>query len=74
MIANDTQSEVRRMTASEFAALGVGGVAYVRPAQHENKPGFAIHGADGQQIGFAPRFEQAIAAIIEHELAPVSVH
>jgi hypothetical protein len=34
----------------------------------------AIHAADGTPIGAAPNTELAVAAIIEHAMAPALVH
>lgn len=49
-------------------------VAYVKPAVVESVPGFAIHGADGAMIGFAPTVAHAIVAIRENGMEPVSIH
>lgn len=64
----------QELPADQFAALGVGALAYVKPALHEGKPVFEIHGADGSQMGLAPGREIAFAAVKQHDLEPVSVH
>jgi hypothetical protein len=35
---------------------------------------FSIHAADGTQIGIAPNRDVAFAAVVQHELEPVSLH
>jgi hypothetical protein len=74
------------LSAADFAALGVQGVAYVRrilevaDAKAGKKGGgepivvFAIHAADGERIGGAPSRELAFAAIRQHGLEPVDAH
>jgi hypothetical protein len=54
--------------------MGVGGLAYVRPVVVDGQSAYAIFGADGEQIGLAPDRALADAAIVQHEMVPVSVH
>lgn len=66
--------KLRHITAQDFAAMGMQQVAYVRPALINGVPAFTIHAADGSQIGVAPNRDVAIAAMIQNELEPVSLH
>jgi hypothetical protein len=73
---------------AEFAVLGGGRLAYVKPMSSEEisalfpqapqlQPGlllFALLGADGQPIILTNSREAAIANAISNELEPVSVH
>lgn len=82
---NDTKLS---MTAEQFAHLGEGAVAYVRPIRSEDvknlfpqapavRPGlqlFALLGADGTPILLTDSKDVAIANAWEHELLTVSVH
>lgn len=68
--ANPLQS----LSPIDFARFGLEHVAYVRPTVLNGVRAVAIHAADGTQIGAAPSADLAIAAIIEHELAPVALH
>ena len=65
---------LRSISRRDFALLLVENVAYVKPALAEGTPGYAIHAADGTQMGWAANREVAFAAIIQNGLEPVSVH
>ncbi|GLK77011.1 hypothetical protein GCM10008171_22650 [Methylopila jiangsuensis] len=76
------------LTAAEFAAVGDGRIAYVKPMQSEQlnalfpeapelEPGlalFALLGADGSPIVVADSREALIESAREHELVTVAVH
>ena len=75
-------------TPEQFAHLGQGAIAYVRPIRSEDfnrlfpqaqaiQPGlslFALLGADGTPILLSDSRESAIANAWQHELQPVSLH
>ena len=65
--------KLRQITPQDFAAMGLQQVAYVRPAVVNGIAAFTIHAADGTQIGMAPNRDVAFAAVIQHELEPVSL-
>ncbi len=69
-----TRLDVRHLTPLEFARLGVSEIAYVKPVMVEGNPAFAIHGADGAPLAVTANREVALAAIIEHEMVPISLH
>lgn len=52
----------------------VGRVAYVRPLVWEGRDGFALFLADGSAIGWHENRDVAVAAAIQHDLEPCSVH
>ena len=54
--------------------LGVSQIAYIKPVVVDGSQGFAIHAADGTPMAVAGDREVAIAAILQHEMQPVSVH
>jgi hypothetical protein len=66
--------DVRRLTEQQLAALGVSHIAYVKPVMLNGVQGFAIHAADGTPMAVAGDREVAIAAVMQHEMLPVSVH
>ena len=66
--------KLRHITPQDFAAMGMQQVAYIRPAVVNGVTAFTIHAADGTQIGMAPNRDVAAAAVIQHELEPVSLH
>jgi hypothetical protein len=62
------------MTVADLANWGVPIVAYVRHVGPVGEGGWAIHAADGTQIGAAPDRASAFAAVRQHDLEPLSVH
>jgi hypothetical protein len=76
------------LTADQFAHLGEGAIAYVRPIKSEEaqalfpqvqglQPGmqlFALLGADGAPIVLTDSKDAAVANAWENQLATVSVH
>jgi len=66
--------KLRHITPQDFAAMGMQQIAYIRPTLVNGVSAFTIHAADGTQIGIAPNREVAFAAVIQHELEPVSLH
>ncbi|HEY0185592.1 MAG TPA: DUF1150 family protein [Rhodopila sp.] len=66
--------DVRHMSEQQLAALGVSRIAYVKPVTVNGVQGFAIHAADGTPMAVAGDREVAIAAVVQHEMLPLSVH
>ena len=65
---------IRHLTETQFAELGVAQVAYVKPVLVEGKSVFAIHAANGAPMALADGRDVALAAIAQHEMVPVLVH
>lgn len=69
------RAETPAMSEADFATWGVPEVAFVkRVVDPAGAIGWAIHAADGTQMGLAPSRDLAFAAIKQHELEPLSVH
>jgi hypothetical protein len=66
--------DVRHMTADQLGALGMSHIAYVKAVIVNGTPGFAIHAADGTPMALADDRATAMAAIVQHEMLPLSVH
>jgi len=66
--------DVRHMTTDQLGALGVSHIAYVKPVIVNGTAGFAIHAADGTPMAVAGDRATAMAAIVQHEMLPLSVH
>jgi hypothetical protein len=66
--------DVRHLSEQQLAALGVSHIAYVKPVVVNGVQGFAIHAADGTPMAVAGDREVAVAAVVQHEMLPVSVH
>ncbi len=87
-MSNETQTRNPLMTPQDFAILGGGRIAYVKPVRSEDvhslypqapelQPGlhlFALHAADGTPILVTDSREAAVANALTHELETVSVH
>ena len=66
--------DVRHMTTDQLGALGMSHIAYVKPVIVNGTMGFAIHAADGTPMALADDLATAMAAIMQHEMLPLSVH
>lgn len=65
---------IRQLSESQFAELGVTQVAYVKPVIAQGKAVYAIHAANGAPMALAEGREVAMAAIVQHEMVPALVH
>jgi len=66
--------DIRHLTESQLAQLGVSQLAYVKPVIVEGRAAYAIHAADGTPMAVTDDREVAVAAIQQHEMVPASVH
>ena len=66
--------DIRHLSETEFAQLGVSQVAYIKAVTIEGRIAFAIHAANGTPMALAEDRDVAAAAIVEHEMHPVLVH
>lgn len=73
MTDNDTHVRAD-ITPAALAALGVPYLAYVKPIEVEGGVRYALHHADGSEIGVLETRDVAFAAARQHDLEPVSVH
>jgi len=64
----------RTMSAQDFALWGVQDVAYIKRVSVNDGIAWAIHSADGTNIGMSPDRALAFAAVVQHDLEPVSSH
>lgn len=65
---------LKTLTQQDFAMLGFGEVAYVRPVRVQGEEIFAVMGADGRQIGLAGDRDSADMAAFGKDLVVVAVH
>lgn len=65
---------LREMSPADLAALGLQGVAYVKPVVVDGTAAYAVFAADGRQAGILPTHAAALVAIRENGLEPVSLH
>ena len=66
--------DIRHLTATQLAALGVSRIAYVRPITVNGVVAFSIHAADGTPMALAADFDVAVAAVNQNEMVPALVH
>jgi len=66
--------DIRHLSAEQLGALGVSHIAYVKPIVLNGEQGYAIHAADGTPMAVAGDRDVAVAAILQHEMQPLSVH
>ncbi len=66
--------DLRQMTQQQLATLGVSQIAYVKPVVVNGGQGYAIHAADGTPMAVTDDRDVAMAAILQHEMHPLSVH
>ena len=65
---------LRSISPSDFALMGVHDIAYVKPVVIDGNRAYSVHGADGKSMAVFKDRDVAIAAIIQNDLEPVSVH
>ena len=66
--------DIRHLSQQQFMQLGVSQIAYVKQVATQGGTAFAIHAADGTPMALAADQNVAIAAIVQHEMAPALVH
>lgn len=68
------QTAFIRMSAQDFAALGVQDVAYTKPVTRDGRQLVAIHAADGTELAVAESRDVAAALVHQHDLELLSTH
>lgn len=71
---DSTAAALKSLSVADWARFGLQEIAYIRPVVVNGIRAISIHAADGSPIGAAPSAELAVAAILQHEMAPVLVH
>jgi hypothetical protein len=67
-------SKLSALTPAQWASSLLNQVAYIKPVEADGAVAYAIHAADGTQLGLSADRETAFAAVRQHELEPMSVH
>lgn len=73
----DVQTALTHAVAStpvDFARLGITQMAYIRETVVNDMPMWGIFSAAGDPLGAAASFDQAWAAVRQHDLTPMRVH
>jgi hypothetical protein len=66
--------QIRGLSLQDFAHLGLDEVAYVKRVVDNGVVRYAIHAADGTEMGVMLDRATAAAALRQNDLEPVSVH
>ncbi|MBP2228245.1 DUF1150 family protein [Azospirillum agricola] len=67
-------AQLSHLSPQDFAAFGLGHVAYVRPVEVDGETAFSIHAADGTPLSVMPERDVAFAAVRQNDMEPLSVH
>lgn len=70
----ESMMSIRDISTDDLQKLGLPSVAYLKPVMMNGSMAYAIHAADGTQMALAADRALAIAAVIENEMYPTSVH
>ena len=74
MNTDNTTSDLKNMSAEDFASLGIHSTVYIKPVVENGVTCFAVHNAAGVPVGVLPNVLAAKAALIEHDLDEASIH
>ncbi|MGO4125569.1 DUF1150 family protein [Inquilinus sp. YAF38] len=70
----DTIPTFTQMSPTDFAAIGLNQIAFVKPVVVEGEPAFAVHGADGTPLAMVKDRDLAFAVVRQNDMEPVSAH
>jgi hypothetical protein len=71
---SELKQELRMISLDDLSIFAIEDIAYVKPMDVAGETLFAIHAADGTQLGVAYDRDIAFVAVRQHDLEPVSVH
>jgi len=63
-----------QMSPTDFAAIGLNQIAFVKATVVEGQPVFAVHGADGTPLTVVKDRDLAFAVVRQNDMEPVSAH
>jgi hypothetical protein len=68
------ENGLRNLSSEGLALLGTDQLAYIRPRQANGQTIYVVHGANGRELAGFENNASALAACLEHDLEPVSLH
>lgn len=74
LVTSEEASLLKKISAAELGNLGLNQIVYIRPRKLEKSVVWHIHAADGTEMARLTDHKTALAACIQHELEPLSVH
>ena len=66
--------DLHHLSVEQLAELGVAQIAYVRKVITHDGPAIGVFAANGAPLAVASSVDLARAAIVQNDMAPVSVH
>ncbi len=66
--------KLKTITTGDLATLGMNQMVYLRRQSLNDQVFWSIHAADGTEMARLADRQTALAACLQHELEPVSVH
>lgn len=66
--------KLKSITTGDLATLGMNQMVYLRRQTQNDQVFWSIHAADGTEMARLADRQTALAACIQHELEPVSIH
>ena len=71
----DTHGFFREMSTEEFLKLGIRDIAYIRTIEDDSeKTAYSVHAADGTTLSVKNSLDLAISAVMQSDLAPITIH
>jgi hypothetical protein len=67
-------ANLKHLPADAMAKLGLPHLAYVKAVEIDGETGYAVYAADGNQMAVMADRDTAWAAILQHDMQPMSVH
>ncbi|MDP7547497.1 MAG: DUF1150 family protein [Alphaproteobacteria bacterium] len=68
------ENGLRGLSNEGLAMLGTDQLAYIRPHKVKGQTIYVVHGANGRELAGFDNNASALAACLEHDLEPVSLH
>ena len=66
--------KLKSISTGDLATLGMNQMVYLRRQTQNDQVFWSIHAADGTEMARLADRQTALAACLQHELEPVSVH
>lgn len=65
----------KQMSSEEFLKLGIRDIAYIRTiAGDDEVVSYSIHAADGTTLSVKESMDMAVSAVMQSDLAPITIH
>jgi|GEM_PF-1273993 hypothetical protein len=65
---------LRRMSGTDFLALGSDKIVFVKPVAAEGSKAYGVYSASGEELGWAESFELAEATAFKNDFAVATLH